>query len=40
MDGEDDTDKTIDEKWKSIKTIIKETKQQLRKGWKHGNIKK
>jgi hypothetical protein len=29
MDDEDDTDKTIDEKWEGIKTIIKETKQQL-----------
>jgi hypothetical protein len=29
MDDEDDADKTIDEKWESIKTIIKETKQQL-----------
>ena len=29
MEDEDDTDKPIDEKWESIKTIIKETKQQL-----------
>jgi hypothetical protein len=29
MDDEVDTDRTIDEKWESIKTIIKETKQQL-----------
>jgi hypothetical protein len=29
MDDEDDTDNTIDEKWENIKTIIKETKQQL-----------
>jgi hypothetical protein len=29
MDDEDDTDKTIDEKLESIKTIIEETKQQL-----------
>ena len=29
MEDEDDTDKSIDEKWESIKTIIKETKQQL-----------
>jgi hypothetical protein len=29
MDDEDNTDKTIDEKWESIKTIIKEIKQQL-----------
>jgi hypothetical protein len=29
MDDEDDTHKTIYEKWESIKTIIKETKQQL-----------
>jgi hypothetical protein len=30
MDDEDHTDNNIDEKWESIKTIIKETKQQLR----------
>ena len=29
MEDEDDTDKTIDEKWENIKTIIKETKQKL-----------
>jgi hypothetical protein len=29
MDDEDDAEETIDEKWESIKTIIKETKQQL-----------
>ena len=38
MEDEDDTDKPIDEKWESIKTIIKETKQQLIE--KNGNIKK
>ena len=29
MEDEDDVDKTIDEKWENIKTIIKETKQKL-----------
>jgi len=29
MEDKDDADKPIDEKWESIKTIIKETKQQL-----------
>jgi hypothetical protein len=29
MNDEGDTDRTIDEKWESIKTIIKDTNQQL-----------
>ena len=29
MDDEDNTDNNINNKWESIKTIIKETKQQL-----------
>jgi hypothetical protein len=29
MDDEDNIDNNIDEKWKSIKTIIRVTKQQL-----------
>jgi hypothetical protein len=29
VDDKDGTDKTIDEKWESIKTMIKEIKQQL-----------
>jgi len=29
MEGEDNIDNNINEKWKNIKTIIKETKQQL-----------
>jgi hypothetical protein len=41
MDGKDDTDKTIDEKLESIKTIIKETKQQrMEKDGSTKNIKK
>jgi hypothetical protein len=38
VDDEHDTYNTVYEKWESIKTIIKETKQQLRKrmeAWKH-----
>jgi hypothetical protein len=38
MNDEGDTDRTIVEKWESIKTIIKNTKQQLIE--KDGNIKK
>ena len=30
MEDEDNSDNNINEKWESIKTIIKETKQQLR----------
>ena len=33
-DDDDDIDNNINEKWESIKTIIKETKQQLQKRMK------
>ena len=39
MEDEDNIDSNINENWENIKTIIKETKQQLRKRLKYRNIR-